>query len=207
MAKLFELPALGYAFNALEPVIDARTMEIHHDKHHAAYVANLNKAFESAPQFYERSVEDILRSISDVPEAVRTAVRNNGGGHANHSLFWQWLAPGGAKKPTAALLKDLEASFGTFDGFVEKFNTAASTRFGSGWAWLVLDGSRKLQVYSTANQDSPLMDGHTPVLGLDVWEHAYYLQYQNRRPDYIKAFWSVVNWDAVLRQYEKGRRE
>lgn len=204
MTQLFELPSLGYATNALEPVIDARTMEIHHDKHHAAYVTNLNKALESAPEFYGRAVEDILRNIGQVPESIRTAVRNNGGGHANHSLFWEWLRPGGAKAPTSAVAQAIDAAFGSFDAFTEKFNAAATTRFGSGWAWLVVDGSGKVQVYSTANQDSPLMDGHRPVLGLDVWEHAYYLNYQNRRPDYIKAFWSVVNWDTVAREFEKG---
>lgn len=203
MAQLFELPALGYDFNALEPVIDARTMEIHHDKHHAAYVTNLNKALESAPEFYGRDIVDILRNINQVPEGIRTAVRNNGGGHANHSLFWEWLRPGGAKSPSGALAQAIDAAFGSFDAFVEKFNTAATTRFGSGWAWLVKDGSGKLQVYSTANQDSPWMDGHRPVLGLDVWEHAYYLNYQNRRPDYIKAFWNVVNWDVVTREFDK----
>ncbi len=204
MAQLFELPPLGYDFAALEPVIDARTMEIHHDKHHAAYVTNLNKALESAPDFYGRSVEDILRNISQVPEAVRTAVRNNGGGHANHSLFWEWLRPGGAKSPSGSVAQAIDAAFGSFDTFMEKFNTAATTRFGSGWAWLVKDAAGGLQVYSTANQDSPLMDGHRPVLGLDVWEHAYYLNYQNRRPDYIKAFWNVVNWDTVAREFEKA---
>ena len=205
MAKLFELPALKYEFAALEPVIDARTMEIHHDKHHAAYVTNLNKALESAPDWSEKPIEEILRNIAQVPEAIRTAVRNNGGGHHNHSLFWEWLAPGGKKAPTGVLAKDLDGAFGSFDAFVEKFNTAAATRFGSGWAWLVLDGSKKLQVYSTANQDSPLMEGHLPLLGLDVWEHAYYLNYQNRRPDYVKAFWSVVNWDKVESLYAAGK--
>jgi superoxide dismutase, Fe-Mn family len=205
MSQLFELPPLKFAFNALEPAIDAKTMEIHHDKHHAAYVNNLNKAFESAPEFYGQPVEKILSEINKVPEALRTAVRNNGGGHANHSLFWELLNPGGRKAPAGALLADLERTFGSVDGFMEKFSAAATTRFGSGWAWLVLDGEKKLQVYSTANQDSPLMDGHTPLLALDVWEHAYYLNYQNRRPDYIKAFWSVVNWNVVESEYTKSR--
>jgi len=204
MGKTFELPALKYGFDALEPAIDARTMEIHHDKHHAAYVTNLNKALEAAPEFYDRSIEDVLRNIGQVPETIRTAVRNNGGGHANHSLFWELLAPGGSKTPTGALGKEMSAVFGTFDVFAEKFGSAALTRFGSGWAWLVVDGSKKLAVYSTANQDSPLMDGHTPVLGLDVWEHAYYLNYQNRRADYIKAFWSVVNWDVAAAAYKQA---
>ena len=194
---MFELPPLKYAFNALEPVIDAMTMEIHHDKHHGAYVTNLNKALEGAPELSGKSIEWILRNINQVPEGIRTAVRNNGGGHYNHSLFWDWIAPGGSKSPSGALANEIDSTFGSFDNFVEKFSTAAATRFGSGWAWLVVDGSKKLQVLSTANQDSPLMDGQTPVLGLDVWEHAYYLKYQNRRPDYIAAWWNTVNWSAV----------
>jgi Fe-Mn family superoxide dismutase len=205
MTTLFELPKLKFAFDALEPAIDARTMEIHHDKHHGAYVNNLNKALESAPEFYGQPIEQVLRDIKKVPESIRTAVRNNGGGHANHSLFWDLLVPGGARTPSGALLTDIEKTFGSYDAFAEKFGAAAATRFGSGWAWLVLDGNKKLQVYSTANQDSPYMDGHTPLLGLDVWEHAYYLTYQNRRPDYIKAFWSLVNWDVVADLYKSNR--
>ncbi len=205
MTTLFELPALKFAFDALEPAIDARTMEIHHDKHHAAYVNNLNKALESAPEFYGQPIENILRDINKVPESIRTAVRNNGGGQANHSLFWEVLNPGGKKAPEGALLADLEKAFGSVDAFVEKFSGAATTRFGSGWAWLVLDGNKNLAVYSTANQDSPFMDGHFPLLGLDVWEHAYYLNYQNRRPDYIKAFWGLVNWSFVQKQYQLYR--
>jgi len=205
MSKVFELPQLKFAFDALEPAIDARTMEIHHGKHHAAYVTNLNKALESAPEFYEKSIETILKEINSVPESIRTAVRNNGGGHANHTLFWDVLNPGGKKAPEGALLAELEKTFGSLDAFMEKLSAAATTRFGSGWAWLVVDGEKKLQVYSTANQDSPYMDKHTPILGLDVWEHAYYLNYQNRRPDYIKAFWSVVNWSFVAQEYEKAR--
>jgi Fe-Mn family superoxide dismutase len=205
MSTLYELPPLKFEFNALEPAIDARTMEIHHDKHHAAYVNNLNKALEASPELLGQPVEKLLREINRVPEAIRTAVRNNGGGHANHTMFWEVLTPGGKKAPTGALLSDLENSFVSLDGFMEKFTTAATTRFGSGWAWLVLDGTKKLQVYSSANQDSPLMDGHTPLLALDVWEHAYYLNYQNRRPDYIKAFWTVVNWSFVEEQYQKYR--
>jgi Fe-Mn family superoxide dismutase len=204
MSKMFELPALKYSLNALEPLIDARTMELHHDKHHAGYVANLNKALESAPQWFDRPVEDILRRINEIPEAIRTAVRNNAGGHSNHSLFWEWLAPGGSKVPMGELAKALDSTFGSYDAFVEKFNSAALTRFGSGWAWLVLDPGKKLLVYSTANQDSPFMDGNYPLLGLDVWEHAYYLNYQNRRGDYVKAFWSLVNWDYVDRLYKAG---
>ncbi|MCC6955899.1 MAG: superoxide dismutase [Anaerolineales bacterium] len=203
--SMFELPPLKYAFNALEPVIDAMTMEIHHDKHHGAYVTNLNKALEGAPELSGKSIEWILRNINQVPEGIRTAVRNNGGGHYNHSLFWDWIAPGGSKSPSGALANEIDSTFGSFDNFVEKFSTAAATRFGSGWAWLVVDGNKKLQVLSTANQDSPLMDGQTPVLGLDVWEHAYYLKYQNRRPEYVKNFWSVVNWDFVNSLYQAAR--
>lgn len=205
MTKLFEVPALKFDFNSLEPAIDAKTMEIHHDKHHGAYVTNLNKALESAPDLFEKPIETILKEINLVPEAIRTAVRNNGGGHANHTLFWKVLNPGGKKEPAGALLADLEKTFGSVDGFMEKFSTAAATRFGSGWSWLVLDGNKNLQVYSTANQDSPWMEGHVPLLGLDVWEHAYYLNYQNRRPDYIKAFWSLVNWSFVEGEYQKSR--
>jgi Fe-Mn family superoxide dismutase len=205
MTTPFELPPLKFAFNAIEPVIDAKTMEIHHDKHHAAYVNNLNKALEAAPEYYSQPIEKILSEIDRVPEAIRVAVRNNGGGHANHVMFWEILNPGGSNAPKGALLSDVERSFGSLDGFMEKFSNAAVTRFGSGWAWLVLDNEKKLQVYSTANQDSPLSLGHTPLLTLDVWEHAYYLNYQNRRPDYIKAFWSVVNWSYVEGLYEKSR--
>lgn len=205
MNKLFELPALKFSFDALEPAIDARTMEIHHDKHHGAYVNNLNKALESAPEFFGQPIEQVLREINKVPESIRTAVRNNGGGHANHSLFWEVLVPGGKKSPSGVLQSELEKTFGSLDAFMEKFTAAATTRFGSGWAWLVVDSQKQLQVYSTANQDSPFMDGHSPILGLDVWEHAYYLNYQNRRPDYIKAFWSLVNWGFVEQEYTKYR--
>lgn len=204
MPNLFELPELNYNFDALEPYIDARTMEIHHGKHHAGYVNNLNKALESAPELYNSSIESILSDLTKIPESIRTAVRNNGGGHANHSLFWKVMTPGGNKKPVGSLGKAIDSQFGSYEAFMEKFSNAAATRFGSGWAWLVLDGSKKLQVYSTANQDSPVSEGHTPVLGLDVWEHAYYLNYQNRRPDYIKAWWNVVNWDVASRNYENA---
>lgn len=199
---MFELPALKYAFNAVEPVIDAMTMEIHHDKHHAAYVTNLNKALENAPDLQNKPIEWILRNIQQVPEGIRTAVRNNGGGHLNHTLFWDWIAPGGSKAPSGALADEINVTFGSFDAFKEKFNSAAVTRFGSGWAWLVVDGNKKLQVLSTANQDSPLMDGVNPILGLDVWEHAYYLKYQNRRPEYVQNFWNAVNWDFVNSLYQ-----
>lgn len=202
---MFELPQLKYAFNAIEPVIDAMTMEIHHDKHHAAYVTNLNKALENAPDLQGKSIEAILQNIQQVPESVRTAVRNNGGGHYNHSLFWNWIAPGGSKTPSGVLADEINRTFDTYDSFVEKFSNAAVTRFGSGWAWLVVDAGKKLQVLSTANQDSPLMDGQTPILGLDVWEHAYYLKYQNRRPEYVKNFWSIVNWDFVATLYQAAR--
>lgn len=205
MTEKFVLPELGYAFNALEPAIDAQTMEIHHDKHHAGYVNNLNAALEKAPKFFYLSVEDILKKLNDVPEEIRTAVRNNGGGHANHALFWKLLAPGGKNVPSGHLLKDIDTSFGSYDNFMNVFSNAAKTRFGSGWAWLVLDENKKLQVYSTANQDSPYLQGHIPVLGLDVWEHAYYLKYQNRRPDYVNAFWTVVNWDAADNFYQAAR--
>ncbi len=201
MTEKFVLPELGFAFDALEPNIDAKTMEIHHGKHHAGYVNNLNAALEKAPQFFGNQVEDILKNIKDVPEEIRQAVINNGGGHANHSLFWKVLTPGGATAPGGSLAADINAVFGSFETFIDTFSKAAATRFGSGWAWLVVDESKKLQVYSTANQDSPFMQGHFPVLGLDVWEHAYYLNYQNRRPDYVKAFWNVVNWDVVAANY------
>jgi Fe-Mn family superoxide dismutase len=205
MTEKFVLPELGYAFDALEPAIDARTMEIHHDKHHAGYVNNLNAALEKAPTFFSHSVENILRNINDIPQEIRQAVINNGGGHANHSLFWKVLTPGGNDKPVGEVGKELMSVFGSFDSFVDLFSKAAATRFGSGWAWLVLNDQKKLEVYSTANQDSPLMKGHVPVLGLDVWEHAYYLKYQNRRPDYVKAFWSVVNWDKVNQFYQENK--
>jgi Fe-Mn family superoxide dismutase len=197
MSNLHLLPELGYLFNALEPVIDAKTMEIHHNKHHAAYVTNLNNALANYLDLQKKDLLDLISHLDMVPEAIRTAVRNNGGGHYNHSLFWKWISPGGSKKPSSTLDKELTATFGNFDGFVEKFSQAGLTRFGSGWAWLVVDKTKKLTVYSTPNQDSPVMEGLTPLLGLDVWEHAYYLNYQNRRADYIKAFWSIVNWDYV----------
>jgi superoxide dismutase, Fe-Mn family len=194
----FTLPPLPYPSDALEPYIDKQTMEIHHDKHHNAYVTNLNKALESAPDLANKTVEELLaNNLAAVPENIRTAVRNNGGGHANHSFFWPILAGKAGGSPTGNVKSAIESTFGSFDTFKQKFNAAAASRFGSGWAWLVKDGSGKFEVYSTANQDSPLMEGKTPILGLDVWEHAYYLKYQNRRPDYISAWWNVVNWDEV----------
>ncbi len=194
------LAPLPYAFDALEPYIYARTMEIHHGKHHNAYVTNLNAAVQGTP-FESKSVEDLLRDIATLPENIRTAVRNNGGGHANHTLFWNTLSAQGGGQPVGKLADAIVATFGSVDAFKEKFEAAAKTRFGSGWAWLVVTADKSLAVISTANQDSPLMDGQVPILGLDVWEHAYYLHYQNRRPDYVSAFWNVVNWVAVDGNY------
>ncbi len=193
----YHLPDLPYAFDALEPHIDARTMEIHHGKHHAGYVAKLNAAVEGFPELAAKSVEDLLRELSSIPESIRTAVRNNGGGHANHTLFWPLLSPNGGGDPTGDIASAIARDFGSFDTFKQQFSDAAANRFGSGWAWLSLDGGGSLVVSSTPNQDSPLSEGLTPIIGLDVWEHAYYLHYQNRRPDYIAAFWNVVNWDQA----------
>lgn len=200
---MHEVPKLGYAFGALEPHIDAKTMEIHHDKHHAAYVTNLNKALEQAPSLAAQCVEDLLRSIDSVPEAIRTAVRNHGGGHANHSLFWDVMGPGGGGTPAGELALALDKAFGSLTAFQEKLTNAASGQFGSGWGWLVLSGDR-LEVLARPNQDSPLMEGKTPLLGVDVWEHAYYLLYQNRRPDYLKAWWNTVRWDKVSERYRRA---
>jgi len=191
-----ELPSLAYPFDALEPHIDAMTMEIHHGKHHAAYVANLNKALEGHPDLAGKSVEDLMRSLASVPEAIRAAVRNNGGGHANHTLFWDVMGPGGGGEPTGDLAAAVRRDFGGVADLKEKIQAAGMGRFGSGWAWLVKSGG-KLEVTSTANQDNPLSEGKTPLLGVDVWEHAYYLKYQNRRADYLSAWWSVVRWDKV----------
>ena len=190
----YELPALPYAYDALEPHIDARTMEIHHTKHHQTYITNVNKAIEGS-ELETKSVDDLIADLNAIPEGIRGAVRNNGGGHSNHSLFWQILSPSGGT-PSGAVADAINASFGGLDGLKEQFKQAALTRFGSGWAWVIKEGDG-LAVTSTANQDSPLMDGKKPVLGLDVWEHAYYLNYQNRRPDYVDAFWNVVNWEKV----------
>ena len=195
----YELPALPYAYDALEPHIDARTMEIHHTKHHQAYITNVNNALASHADLAAKSVEDLISDLSAVPEDIRGAVRNNGGGHANHSLFWQIMGPGGGA-PSGNLGAAIDSTFGGLDGLKEQFKKAALTRFGSGWAWLISDGG-KLAVTSTPNQDSPLTDGKTPLLGLDVWEHAYYLNYQNRRPDYVDAFWNVVNWANVAARF------
>lgn len=196
----YSLPALPYPTNALEPHIDAKTMEIHHTKHHQAYINNANNALKDYPELAALEAEVLIQDLSKVPEAIRTAVRNNAGGHANHSLFWQVMAPNAGGEPTGELAAAINETFGSFAAFKEKFAAAAATRFGSGWAWLVKTGG-KLEVMSTPNQDSPLMEGKTPLLGLDVWEHAYYLNYQNRRPDYVTAFWNVVNWPEVARRF------
>jgi Fe-Mn family superoxide dismutase len=199
----YTLPPLPYAYNALEPHIDARTMEIHHTKHHQAYINNVNAAI-AGTDLEKLPVEQLISDLSKVPEDKRTAVRNNGGGHANHSLFWTVMGPGAGGAPTGDLAAAITSVFGSFDTFKEQFAKAASTRFGSGWAWLSVEKG-KLKVESTANQDSPLMEGRTPVLGLDVWEHAYYLNYQNRRPDYITAFWNVVNWNEVAKRFAAAK--
>ena len=202
----FSLPSLPYAFDALEPTIDKMTMEIHHGKHHNAYVTNLNKALESAPQLASKSLEELLaNSCAAVPENIRTAVRNNGGGHINHSMFWQIMGSKAGGPPSGTLAEAIKGTFGGFDQFKEKLAAAATGRFGSGWAWLVKDASGKLDIYSTANQDSPVMEGKHPVLGLDVWEHAYYLKYQNRRPDYIAAWWNVVNWNEIEKRFTSAK--
>ncbi|UZD72754.1 superoxide dismutase SodA [Bacillus siamensis] len=199
----YKLPELPYAYDALEPHIDKETMTIHHTKHHNTYVTNLNKAIEGSA-LAEKSVEELVADLNAVPEDIRTAVRNNGGGHANHSLFWTLLSPNGGGEPTGELAEEIKSTFGSFDQFKEKFAAAAAGRFGSGWAWLVVNNG-KLEITSTPNQDSPLSEGKMPILGLDVWEHAYYLNYQNRRPDYISAFWNVVNWDEVARLYSEAK--
>ncbi|MEK3908673.1 superoxide dismutase SodA [Oceanobacillus sp. FSL W7-1309] len=203
MAK-FELPELPYAYDALEPTIDKETMNIHHTKHHNTYVTKLNEALEGQTDLQGKSVEALISDLNAVPENIRTAVRNNGGGHANHSFFWKLLSSNGGGEPTGELADKINAKFGGLDAFKEQFAAAAAGRFGSGWAWLVLNNG-ELEITSTPNQDSPLMEGKTPLLGLDVWEHAYYLNYQNRRPDYISAFWNVVNWDEVAKNYNEAK--
>ena len=201
----FTLPTLLYPPEALEPHIDKLTMEIHHGKHHNAYVTNLNKALESAPELAGKTVEELLaNNLAIVPDAIRTAVRNNGGGHINHSMFWKIMGPGAGGSPVGNVAQAIDATFGSFASFKEKFNQAAATRFGSGWAWLVKAGG-KVDIYSTANQDSPVMEGKSPVFGLDVWEHAYYLKYQNRRPDYIAAWWNVVNWHEIEDRFNAAK--
>jgi Fe-Mn family superoxide dismutase len=198
------LPALPYDFGALEPHIDAQTMQLHHDKHHQAYVNNLNAALDKHPEWHNKSLEELLRGINSVPEDIRTAVRNNAGGHHNHSLFWTIMGPKAGGEPSGKLADAIGKAFGGFAKFKEAVATAATTRFGSGWAWLAVSGG-KLEVFSSANQDSPLMDGKIPLLGLDVWEHAYYLKYQNRRPDYVTAWWNVVNWPEVGRRFDGAK--
>jgi superoxide dismutase, Fe-Mn family len=200
----FVLPNLPYPTDALEPSIDKMTMEIHHGRHHKAYVDNLNKALEAHADLQAKSLEDLLRNIQSVPQDIRTAVQNNGGGHHNHSLFWEIMGPKAGGEPSGDLKTAMDSTFGTFADFKTKLKTAATGRFGSGWAWLVWDG-KALQLYSAANQDSPIMQGHTPILGLDVWEHAYYLKYQNKRPDYVDAWWNVVNWKAVADRFAKAK--
>ncbi|GGM31440.1 superoxide dismutase [Mn] [Paraliobacillus quinghaiensis] len=203
MAK-FELPELPYAYDALEPHIDKETMNIHHTKHHNTYVTKLNAALEGHADLQNKSLEELLSDLDSLPESVRTAVRNNGGGHANHSLFWTLLSPNGGGEPTGELASAIKDSFGSLDDFKEKFKAAATGRFGSGWAWLIVDNGN-LVITSTPNQDTPVMEGKKPILGLDVWEHAYYLKYQNKRPDYVAAFWNVVNWDEVAKLYQAAK--
>jgi len=200
----WELPKLNYDYNALEPHIDARTMEIHHSKHHQAYITNSLAALEKHPELREKSAEQLISDLNSVPEDIRMAIRNNAGGHANHSLFWTVMAPNAGGQPQGGLLTAIEAACGSFDDFKGQFETAAKTRFGSGWAWLSRKSDGGLVVTSTPNQDSPLSEGLTPVLGLDVWEHAYYLNYQNRRPEYVSAFWNVVNWEEVARRFDEA---
>ncbi|MEY8446035.1 superoxide dismutase [Enterococcus ratti] len=196
----YTLPDLPYAYNALEPYIDEETMHLHHDKHHHTYVANLNAAIEKYPELGEKTIEELMSDMNAIPNDIKTAVRNNGGGHVNHSFFWKIMAPNAGGEPTGAIKDAIDEAFGDFDTFKEEFNKAAASRFGSGWAWLVIEDG-KLAITSTANQDSPLMEGKTPVLGLDVWEHSYYLKYKNVRPEYIKAFWHVVNWEEVNKRF------
>ncbi|QDP40620.1 superoxide dismutase SodA [Radiobacillus deserti] len=203
MAK-FELPELPYAYDALEPHIDKETMNIHHTKHHNTYVTKLNGALEGHEDLQSKSLDELLSDLNNVPESIRTAVRNNGGGHANHSLFWTLLSPNGGGEPTGEVAEAINSKFGSFDAFKEEFANAGAGRFGSGWAWLVVNNG-ELEVTSTPNQDTPVMEGKTPILGLDVWEHAYYLKYQNKRPDYIAAFWNVVNWDKVNELYKAAK--
>ena len=202
----FTLPPLPYSYNALEPHIDAKTMEIHHTKHHQAYINNVNNAIKGKPELENKSVEDLIANLNAVPEDIRTVVRNNAGGHANHTFFWTIIGPNAGGTPTGKIAARINETFGSFDAFKEKFAEAATKRFGSGWAFLSLTKEGTLEITSTPNQDSPIMDGKTPLLGIDVWEHAYYLHYQNRRPDYIAAFWNVVNWSEVEKRYSAGKK-
>lgn len=201
----FTLPDLPYAYDALEPYIDVETMHLHHDKHHNTYVTNLNAAVEKHPELFDKTVEELVADLAAVPEDIRVAVQNNGGGHTNHSFFWEIMAPNAGGEPTGAIKAAIDTKFGSFAALKDAFKAAATGRFGSGWAWLVVDGNGDLEVVSTGNQDSPLTDGKTPVLGLDVWEHAYYLKYKNVRPDYIDAFWNVVNWDEVNKRFAAAK--
>jgi Fe-Mn family superoxide dismutase len=202
----YELPPLPYAYDALEPHIDAQTMQIHHDKHHAAYVNNLNAALANYPELQSKSAEELIKDLTAVPDAIRTAVRNNAGGHVNHTMFWNIMKSNGGGAPTGAIASAINEAFGDFDTFKTQFNDAGVKRFGSGWAWLVRGGDGKLAIVSTANQDNPMTDGSFPILGNDVWEHAYYLKYQNRRPDYLAAWWNTVNWDEVNRRFAQAGR-
>jgi superoxide dismutase, Fe-Mn family len=202
----FELPPLPYDYSALEPHIDTQTMQLHHDKHHAAYINNLNAALEQHPDLQGQSPEDLIRDLNSVPEAIRMAVRNNGGGHANHSMFWQIMKPNGGGDPTGDIAAAIKEAFGDFEEFKKQFNDAGVKRFGSGWTWLVLTRDGKLAAMSTANQDNPLSEGHFPIMGNDVWEHAYYLKYQNRRPEYLAAWWNVVNWDEINKRFMQAGR-
>ncbi len=202
----YQLPPLPYAYNALEPYIDEETMHLHHDAHHAAYVNNLNAAIEKHPELFAKSPEDLIRNLQAIPEDIRTAVRNNGGGDVNHTLFWEIMKPNGGGQPTGALAEAINRTFGSFDQFKQQLSQAAISRFGSGWGWLSLEPGGGLRIESTQNQDSPLMEGRFPIMGVDVWEHAYYLKYKNRRPEYVSAWWNTVNWDAVARRYEQALR-
>jgi len=202
----FTLPPLPYDYAALEPTIDTQTMQIHHDKHHQAYVTNLNAALKDTPQFFDKSPVELIKNLDAIPETARAAVRNNGGGHVNHTLFWEIMTPGGSKTPTGALAAAINSTFGDLDTLKKQVNEAGTKRFGSGWSWLVADSSGALSVVSTPNQDNPLTDGKTPLLGVDVWEHAYYLKYQNARPKYLEAWWEVVNWDEVGKRFDALNR-
>jgi Fe-Mn family superoxide dismutase len=201
----YQLPPLPYAYNALEPFIDEETMRLHHDAHHQTYVNNLNTAVEKHPELFDRSAEDLIRGLAQIPEDIRTVVRNNGGGHVNHTMFWEIMGPSAGGQPTGDLLQAITSTFGSFDALKQQVSQAAITRFGSGWGWLSVDSGGKLVVESTANQDSPLSEGRTPILGVDVWEHAYYLKYRNRRPEYVNQWWNAVNWDAVAKRYAQAR--
>jgi Fe-Mn family superoxide dismutase len=201
----YELPPLSYPFNALEPHIDAKTMEIHHDKHHQAYITNANNALKDHPDLAAKPVDELIANLSQVPESIRTVVRNNAGGHSNHSFFWKIMAPNASGAPKGKLAEAITATFGSVDAFKEKFQAAGASRFGSGWAWLVVNKEGKLEITSTPNQDSPIMEGLKPVIGIDVWEHSYYLLYQNKRPDYLKAWWNVVNWDQAEKNFSAGK--